>query len=1146
MGDATGSDGAAASAPKKDAGEKKAGKNRYRSTLNLPSTDFAMKANLVQNEPQSLKRWDKLGLYERLRERGESQPRGRFVFHDGPPYANGSIHLGHLLNKCLKDFVVRTRQMGGWDCPYVPGWDCHGLPIEHKVMTELVESGKIEKLNGLDEDTRRLAIRRECEKYANKFQKLQTQQMRRLLTVADYEHPYLTMQHDYEGAVIETLAGMVEQGLVFRALKPVHWSIANETALAEAELEYMDREDPSVYVDFEAMDASAVYDAFGLGAELTAEDAESAEEGSGAGLEGANAQRYEGGAETKEQGSSSVNSVPSVVSPLGRPGQTPTFMIWTTTPWTLPANMAIAVHPRFVYALVRMDGNVTVVARELVDKVAKIGGAEGVEVLAETTGDRLVGLRYRHAFVESLPAFGEEVRETNTDKVWTLVSAEYVTLEDGTGLVHTATGHGADDFNTGLREGLPVYCPVREDGTYDETVSEWLRGEGVFEANPKIVKHLRESGHLFHHHDYEHSYPHDWRSKTPVIFRATEQWFIGVDREFLAPSEPEDWPPASLRERSLNAIMLDPNAEPSSASQKQEIEEYWQIRAEIHAKSLSNAGVHLTPGSSSAEIREAFKEFNDPQFQASFARIHNVEFVPEWGKNRMRGMLENRPDWCISRQRAWGLPIPAFFTEDGEVLLTAASVRAVARIFREEGSDAWFKNDAGHLLRYYDVDADPDVPPSVSSCLRGDSRGLRSKTRSDHGTLRKSGDILDVWFESGSSWNAVMRERSKSEAHPEGEDFPIELYLEGSDQHRGWFQSSLLPGLAVTGRPPYEAVLTHGFMVGRDGQKLSKSKGHTIESLFENHGADVLRWWVASLPYEGDMKVDEEFFRLAGESYRKVRNTLRFMLGNVGGGVHEGMSESANEGQDSSESVAPSLLRSIAPTSLESWVLGEFDALREKVVSAYLRYDFRAAHAALYDFCNDTLSAVYLAAIKDRLYCDASDSERRASAQQTLRALTDGLCRLLAPVLCHTADEAYRSLLGVDKGDGATCVHLLAFPEASSVERDDAWAKVMEVRDEALLALERIKESGLENPLDAGLILPDPDGRLGRFNAGDLADLCGVSLVTLDAAGDSVRVEDLRERYPRCERSWKRGPDVRERGDGGVLSDRDAQAVVGV
>ncbi len=971
-------------------------KNRYRGTLNLPRTSFAMKANLVQNEPRSLARWERLGLYERLRARGGDQVRGRFVFHDGPPYANGSIHLGHLLNKCLKDFVVRSRQMGGWDCPFVPGWDCHGLPIEHKVMTELVESGKIAKLGDLDGGARHLAIRRACEAYARKYQKLQASQMQRLLTLADYAHPYLTMDPSYEGAVLETLAEMVGQGLVYRALKPVHWSIANETALAEAELEYMDREDPSVFVDFEACDARAVFEAFGLSA--------------------------------------------GDVERLGL-GARPSFMIWTTTPWTLPANLAIAVHPRFAYALVRMDGNVTVLARDLVERVAGAGGAEDVEVLAETGGDRLIGLGYRHPFIEDSPV-GD-----GGGRVWTIVAGEYVTLEDGTGLVHTAPGHGSEDFQTGVREGLPIYCPVREDGTYDDRVPSWLVGVEVFRANELIVDRLRESGHLFHHHAYRHSYPHDWRSKTPVIFRATEQWFIGVDVPMREGGR-------TLRELALEQV----------------------------------------------------------------ASSEAVRFVPEWGRNRLRGMLENRPDWCISRQRSWGLPIPAFFGEDGQVLMTRQSVRSVARVFREEGSDAWFRHDAAHLLRFYDPDEDPDVSDDLARIVR---------ERPD--SLRTCEDILDVWFESGSSWNAVMRERSRSEACPEGCDYPVDLYLEGSDQHRGWFQSSLLAALGATRSVPFRSVLTHGFMVDRDGLKLSKSKGDTIESLFERHGADVLRWWVSSLAYEGDMKVDEEFFRLAGESYRKVRNTLRFMLGNVGDRRVEDARRRLEAGVD--------------PRSLEAWVLERYRVLHEKVREAYLGYRFRDAHAQLYDFCNETLSSVYLAAIKDRLYCDPPGSDRAERARDTLCVLSEGMCRLLAPILCHTADEAYRALMGAGDDDIETCVHLLDFGEAPEVCADERWARVMQMRDEALVALERAKEQGLENPLDAGLVVGDGDGDLSSFDVRDLADLCGVSLVAIEPGEEGVRVEDLREKYPRCERSWRRGPDVRERSDGGLLSDRDAQAV---
>lgn len=962
-------------------------KPNYKKTVNLPKTGFPMKANLIQNEPASLKRWDKLGdkagLYHAMRDKAQGFDK-KFVFHDGPPYANGSIHLGHLMNKCLKDFVVRSKFMNGYNTGFVPGWDCHGLPIEHKVMTDLVESGKADKLDGLDDDTRRMAVRKECKSYASKQVKLQTGQMQRLLTVADYENPYLTMVPRYEGAVLDVLAGLCEQGLVYKALKPVHWSVANETALADAELEYQDREDLSVYVDFEAANADAVYDAFGL-----SED--------------------------------------------DRPGATPSFMIWTTTPWTLPANLAIAVHEKFEYALVRVDGNYTVMAVELVEKVCKAAKAEEVETVATTTGDKLVGLGYKHPFRDKAPTPVNEP-DADTSKCYTVVDADYVTLEDGSGLVHTAPGHGADDYQTGLRVGLPVYCPVLGDGVYDSSVPEWLAGMSIWDANELIAKKLTESGHMFYAHRFMHSYPHDWRSKTPVIFRCTEQWFVDVNK----PTERDG---KGLREMAL----------------------------------------------------------------AATGEGGSVNFVPAWGRNRMRGMLDSRPDWCISRQRAWGLPIPAFTMPDGSAFMTRSSAQAVADLIRSKGSDAWFTMAPGDLLAEYDASADPDAPAELKN----------GTVTFDQ--LKKGQDILDVWFESGSSWNAVMRDRS------DGQDYPIDLYLEGSDQHRGWFQLSLLPSLGVMGEPAFRTLLTHGFMVDKDGKKLSKSKGAALKDLFDRYGADVLRWWVCSLAYENDVKVDEEFFKLAGESYRTIRNRLRFLLSNL-------------NGYTPNDSIA------FPPTSLEAFVLAEFEKTRAKVVSAYERYAFHEVHKLLYNFCNNTLSGEYLTAVKDRLYCDAVDSERRTRAQQAMFVMCDGITKLLAPIMCHTADEAYRNLHGVDPKDLDTCVHLTGFPNPVDVDASPEWDKAREILSDVMRVLESARsEKGIDNPLDAGIVVPDTDGVLAKFDLVDLADYCGVSRFTLKGDGE-IEVMDLRDE-PRCERSWKRDGTVKERSDGGMLSDRDAAAL---
>ncbi len=944
-----------------DAKERKA---KYKASLNLPNTPFPMRANLAENEKLTRQRWENEQLHARLIEKRRGAP--AFVFHDGPPFANGSIHIGHLLNKVLKDLVVRTRNMNGENTHYVPGWDCHGLPIEHKVMTDMITSGRMKELDQLDPIARRREIRRECYAYASKFKAIQAEEMQRLLTLADYENPYLTMAPAYEQSVLEVLAALIEQDLVYRALKPVHWSIANQTALADAELEYRDRKDPSIYVGFAATDPAALGAAFGL------------------------------------------------------PPAEASFLIWTTTPWTLPANMLIAVHAEHEYSLVRLAGRLFVVASELVAKVAALavqGGAESApEELARVRGAALVGLVYDHPFLA---------------RKGRVVAGEHVTLEDGTGLVHTAPGHGVEDFGLGQREGLPVYSPVRGDGRYDDSVPEWLRGDLVWEANPKILERLRESGHLYHHHELSHSYPHDWRSKTPVIFRCTEQWFIAVDKPTLRDDK-------SLRQLALEA-----------SEQK-------------------------------------------------------IAFVPGWGKNRLRGMLEARPDWCISRQRSWGLPIPAFRAADGRVLLTAASVKAVAEVFGQQGSDAWFVLSPAELLAGYDPAADPGL---------ADGAGL------DIGRLEKMFDICDVWLESGSSWNAVLRKR--------GIGFPADLYLEGSDQHRGWFQLSLLPALGATGEPPFRTLLTHGFMVDKDGRKISKSasgdqkkkqEDFKVEELLKRYGADVLRWWVASLAFENDVKVDLSFFDAAGEAYRKVRNTLRFLLSNL---------------YDYEEST---VAQHYPPTSLDAWILGRAAQLREKVRDAYFSYQYRTASVLLFDFCNDDLSAIYLDAVKDRLYCDRPDSPRRRATQSAMRQIAELLITLLAPIVPHTADEAHQAL----RGEGAESVHLGTYAEIQPPPVDRHWDAVLALRAAARKALEEAKSSGIENPLDAGLVLPDPEGVIAAYRS-ELPEIFGVSRVHLVPEGE-ILVRDLRAE-PRCERSWKRDETVRLRGDGGYLTDRDAEAV---
>ncbi|MCK6509301.1 isoleucine--tRNA ligase [Myxococcota bacterium] len=946
-------------------------KDPYKKTLNLPQTRFAMRANLVQNEPQFQKRWDKIEIFSRIR--NQHSPNGPFVFHDGPPYANGSIHLGHLLNKVLKDLVVRSRSMAGFEVNFVPGWDCHGLPIEHKVVQELGDKAR---------EMVPLQIRGRCKTYAEKFIKVQAQQMQRLGTLGDYNHPYITMDPTYEGAVLEVFADLVQEGLVYRALKPVHWSVANQTALAEAELEYEDRQDISIYVLF------AITDPHALPSELHA------------------------------------------------PTDTPVhLMIWTTTPWTLPANLAVAVAANEQYGLYRFTQNgqtrCAVIGSALHETVLQKGGATDISCLGTVQGSALVDakLRYQHPFV---------------DRTSPVVSADYVTLTDGTGLVHTAPGHGAEDYQTGLREGLDIYCPVRADGTYDESVPSWLQGKDIWKANSGIVEHLRESHALFHDHLFWHSYPHDWRSKTPTIFRATDQWFIGVDRV------------AQSKQKTLRELAL-----------------------------------------------EAAKE--------------TIQFVPEWGENRLRGMLEARPDWCISRQRAWGLPIPAFYNAHDELLLTAESVRAVARTLRQKGSDFWFKANSADLLGDYDPNQDPQAPLWAK---QGGKSALSA--------LRLSNDIFDVWFESGSSWNAVLRERNIG--------YPADLYLEGSDQHRGWFQLSLLPALGATGQSPFKTVLTHGFMVDAKGRKMSKSEGNTIEveDLLKEHGADVCRWWVSSLNYANDIKVDQKFFHVASEEYRKIRNTIRFLLANL---------------YDFDPNTDRYTLTSEDRHSIDFWAHNELQKLTHEILSAYQELQFKRVREALFLFANDTMSAIYMAATKDRLYCEKPSSPKRRRTQTVMYDTAVAMIQLSAPILVHTAEEAWLSLHNLDPKDSDASVHLTHFPTAQPVDHalSNDWQALMDLREKILKALEEAKETpGISFAMDAGIQATVPAELYAQISpyAPEMPDLCNVSRFALHIGPQiHIQVDDLRQE-PRCARSWKRDGTVQTRGeDGAPLSLRDAQVL---
>jgi isoleucyl-tRNA synthetase len=955
-------------------------------TVNLPKTGFAQKANLAQSEPARLKKWTENNLYRKIRE--ARQGREKFILHDGPPYANADIHLGTALNKILKDFIVKSRTMMGYDAPYVPGYDCHGLPIELYVDR---------KLGAKKANMPPLSIRRACREHATQALKSQTRDFQRLGILGEWDNPYLTMSNTYEAETARLFGRFIERGYVYKGARPVYWCIHDQTALAEAEVEYREHTSPSVYVKFP------------------------------------------------------LASDPAKIDPA-LAGRKVFFLIWTTTPWTLPANLGIAVNPDFEYAAIESGDEVYIVASELVGAVAAKCGLGPLDVngeqvapvvLARFPGVMLDLLECRHAWLDrkSLVMLGEHVTlggESDAETELDVSEAREKSATGkgaGTGCVHTAPGHGHDDFVIGKRYGLDIYCPVDNAGRFTSEV-EHFAGERVFEANPKIVDFLRERGVLLFSEDYGHRYPHCWRCKNPVIFRATPQWFISMDQTL----------PAA------------------------------RIEQDEDGRDTSNFTENFEEGRSGDSLRAG-----------ALREIERVKWIPAWGLDRIWNMIKGRPDWCVSRQRVWGVPIPVFYCAGcGEGVADPAIVNRVADIFEKDSADAWYERPARELL------------PEGYKCPKCSGVEWTKET-----------DILDVWFDSGSSCIAVLEKRE--ELH-----WPADVYLEGGDQYRGWFNSSLMVGLAMHDAAPYKAVLTHGWMLDGQGKAMHKSAGNAIapDEFTKESGAEILRLWTSSIEFTEDMRCSLEILQRISDAYRKIRNTARFTLGNLHGFDPAQDSVPLEEMQE-----------------LDRWALAELDGVIERALAGYEAYEFHTVYHTLYHFCTVTLSARYLDIIKDRLYTAAPRSHARRSAQTALYRITDALARLLAPVLVFTADEIWENLPARGDEEREAFVHLAEFPQPAG-ERDEAllsrWAKIYEVRDVVLRSLEEARNAKLiGSSLEARVALRADAETLQVLQqyANDLRYIFIVSQVDLAPASvgetaGGLAVSISRAEGEKCERCW--------------------------